>query len=354
MRISKAQQGQAAAYHLLMKGSLAFEQAKHREGLDALSVAHSLLTKLAETAETAHAEALANEMIDEVEPMLRFCAYKLELDTSRGVCELAEETAAEQQDKLVEGYSQLVAGLEEQGKKSQREAVELSWRGAHIPVRSAELVGVVLKVKQALASLEADRNIGADKKKKSAKKDVMGARRMGTYDKALLVLSDAEEVARQLVEDNKVGSSLWTTRISLCSCPSRYPQIALSMSTSARFEASSTPLQLAHSYIVYQLLSVRTKRDLLLIEDTSSKLESREAKIREKEREYIIKTGSRDEDEAEKKVRKHRARVYPSLVKIYDGIVQSLEQMRDLEAVEQDGDLAAKVEARIAFVRAAR
>lgn len=126
------------------------------------------------------------------------------------------------------------------------------------------------------------------------------------------------------------------------------------MSTSARFEASSAPLQLAHSYIVYQLLSVRTKRDLLLIEDTSSKLESREAKIREKEREYIIKTGSRDEDKAEKKVRKHRARVYPSLVKIYDGIVQSLEQMRDLEAVEQDGDLAAKVEARIAFVRASR
>jgi signal recognition particle subunit SRP68 len=188
-----------------MKGSLAFEQAKHREGLNALSVAHSLLTKLAETAETAHAEALANEVIDEVEPMLRFCAYKLELDTSRGVGELAEETAAEQQDKLVEGYSQLVAGLKEQGKKSKREAVELSWRGAQIPVRSAELVSVVLKVKQALASLEADRSIGADKKKKSVKNDVMGARRMGTYDKALLVLSDAEEVARQLVEDNKVG-----------------------------------------------------------------------------------------------------------------------------------------------------
>ena len=188
-----------------MKGSLAFEQGKHQDGVNALSVAHTLLSKLAETAETAHSEALANEMIDDVEPMLRFCAYKLGLDTSQGVAELAEQTSAEQQDQLVEGYSQLVKGLEENGQNSQRETVELSWQGSQIPIRSAELVGVVLKVKQALASLEADRGTAkSSAKQKGGRKDVMGARRMGTYDKALLVLSDGEEIARQLVEDNKV------------------------------------------------------------------------------------------------------------------------------------------------------
>jgi signal recognition particle subunit SRP68 len=104
--------------------------------------------------------------------------------------------------------------LEEQGKKEEREAVELVWRGRDIPVRSAELVGVVLKVKKAIASLEADKDVGG-KKKKGGRKEVMGARRMGTYDKALLVLSEGEDVARQLVEDNKVRCALALFPISL-------------------------------------------------------------------------------------------------------------------------------------------
>lgn len=113
-------------------------------------------------------------------------------------------------------------------------------------------------------------------------------------------------------------------------------------------------MQLAHAFIVYQLLSVRIKRDLLLVKDTSAKLEAREVKIRAKERDFVATTGVRNEDKADKKIRKQRARTYPSIVKLYDGIVQSLETMRDLESVEQDGDLASKVEARIAMARASR
>lgn len=342
IQLSKAQQGQATAYWLYMKGSLAFEQGKHRDGLQSLSVAHVLLTKLADTAETAQSEALANEVIDDIEPMLRFCAYKVEIDTSRGVSAIAEQTATTERTKLVEGYDDLIKNLEDEGNATKRESVSLRWRGQDIPVRSAELVDVVIKVQSALKSLQADQDIAGaksasrsaeGKKVKGARREVLGARRMGTYDKALLVLSDAENVARQLVEDNK---------------------IALSKSSSTRHETSSAPLQLAHACIVYHLLSVRTKRDLLLIADTSSKLATREERIRTKDREYVARTGERNEGLADKKLRKQRARVYPSLVKIYDGIVLSLEQMRDLEPVEQDGDLATLVEARNAAVLASR
>ncbi|KAI5474494.1 signal recognition particle subunit SRP68, partial [Pseudohyphozyma bogoriensis] len=130
--------------------------------------------------------------------------------------------------------------------------------------------------------------------------------------------------------------------------------IASSRSTSTRSDATSAALQQAHAYIVYQLLSIRTKRDLLLIDDTQSKLASRETKIRAKEADFVSETGAKDPKVAETKIKKQRARVYPGLVKVYDGIVLNLEQMRDLEAVEQDGDLAATVEARIAFVKASR
>ena len=131
-------------------------------------------------------------------------------------------------------------------------------------------------------------------------------------------------------------------------------QIALSRVQSPRFEASSAPLQLAHSYLIYQHLSIRTKRNLLIIEYSKAKLAAREVKIAEAEADYLAKTGSKDPKAAANKVRKHRAKVYPSLVKLYENIIQSLEQMRDLEVVEQDGELAATVEARIAFVRAWR
>lgn len=208
-RLSVSQRGQVAAYFLVMKGSLAFERAKHEEGLEALSVAWELLGKLAETAESAGEEALMNEVIDEVEPMLRFCAYSLQKDIASGMGDVAREVTGAEGPKLVEGWAALLAELEASGGREKRETIELSWRGREIPVRNVELVGVVAKVTAALKTLENDVEAGKEGKerKKGARKVIMGAKRMATYDRALLVLSEGEEVARQLVEDNKVRSS---------------------------------------------------------------------------------------------------------------------------------------------------
>lgn len=211
-KLTGAQTGQATAYHLVMKGTYEFEKARYADGLNSLSVAHELLAKLATSADTAHNQALANEMIDEAEPMLRFCAYKTGLDTSEGVAKLAQATAAQRAETAVPGYLSLVRKLENEGQQAKKETVELSWRGKAIPVRSAELVDVVIKVKQSIDTLKADRSSSEstearDKQRKGSRREVMGQRRMGTYDKALLVLSDAEAVASQLVDDNKVCRS---------------------------------------------------------------------------------------------------------------------------------------------------
>jgi signal recognition particle subunit SRP68 len=211
-RLSAADLGQIQAYHLVLAGSLAFERGKHEEGLETLSAAYEVLSTLAATAGSATEEALANERLDEVEPMLRFCAYRLGKDTAAGVASISKDVAAEALPKLVPDWADLRSRLEEEGKASSREAVEVWWRGELVPVRNAELVGVAVKVKAALASLEQDQAIGkkggdgSEGKKKAGdgKKEILGARRMGTYDKALLTLSDAEAVAGQLVEDNKV------------------------------------------------------------------------------------------------------------------------------------------------------
>lgn len=209
-QISMVQKGQTTAYYLYMKGSLAFEQAKNKEGLESLSLLYELLGTLSKTSETAQEEALANEMMDEIEPMLRFCAYSLRMDISNGVGEVAKSITSSEGEKSIKGWNELIEELEKRGKAKgdKGKTVELRWRGEEIPIRNVELVSVISKVQEALRSLENDKvpkKVRDDGVKKGGRKEVMGARRMGTYDKALFVLSEGEETARQLMEDNQVS-----------------------------------------------------------------------------------------------------------------------------------------------------
>lgn len=132
----------------------------------------------------------------------------------------------------------------------------------------------------------------------------------------------------------------------------RRVQIALSVSHSPRFEATSSSLSRVFSYISYYHLSVLTKRDLLLISHAEVSLSNKLSKLITKEAEYLTKYGKEDKSKREKKERRVKARVGPGLCKIYDGVLLRLEQMRDLDLVENDGDLSSGVEARIAFVKA--
>lgn len=149
-------------------------------------------------------------MIDEIEPLLRFCAYTLQMDISSGTGKIIKSTTEREKENLIKGYDKLVQDLEKNGARVKREAVQVTWRGKDIPVRNAQLVTVMMKVQTSLKGLEADGGSGAATKQKKrrvdGRKEIMGARRMATYDRTLLVLSEAEEVARQLVEDNKVPS----------------------------------------------------------------------------------------------------------------------------------------------------
>lgn len=128
-------------------------------------------------------------------------------------------------------------------------------------------------------------------------------------------------------------------------------QIALSKSRSARLEASSKPLNQIQTYFIYLLLSIRSKRDLLLISSALSKLEGKEVAA-------IEKASNSNQINSRKlletKLNKLRAKAYPGIIKIYDGVVSGLEKMRELDGVEGDGELSARVEARLAYANAKR
>jgi signal recognition particle subunit SRP68 len=96
-----------------------------------------------------------------------------------------------------------------------------------------------------------------------------------------------------------------------------------------------------HAYIVYQLLSRRIQRDLLLV---SALLSTSKTHDSAKDTPPVLTHKQEFVD----------SRLYPAIVKLLDTIIQSLDQMRTLSIVDDNPDLSSAVEARISFTKARR
>lgn len=348
---------QAEAYSLYISGTYSFALASSatssslasaaRRGADQLSSAYVLLEDFGKNSVRATEEALAFELLDELEPMIRFCAYKADIsDSTLTVAELARSIGQPivETNESPQKWADLLKAFEAEeqqairgrkGAKKVEEAVKsLQWRDVDIPIRSAELSAALARVQRALAS--ARRTSSTRKGSKSRKSATSGvtigaesgqSRAMVDYDKALATLSEAQETARKLVEDNAT---------------------ALAKAQSARFEAATKPLAIAYSYITYQLLTLRIERDESLMATMLAKLAHREAKFYKDGRPSASGT-------VPVLIKRRRAKTYPILIKLLDGILQSLEQLRELDVVEEDGrDLAGRVDCTIAFDKARR
>lgn len=352
---------QAQIYAHTLAGTYSFSLASSnvgppsaaREGANALATAYVLLESFAQHSDRANDQALAFELIDEIEPMLRFCAYKAEIPLSN----LAEtaRSLGNQQMKEHSEISELVSRYEQEEKassaasgrkstKSQQSASlvkQIRWRDVDIPVKSAELSSALAKVHLALSQLNNSSSGVTKSSKKLAKKGgqagpakaEIGQLAMARYDRALSTLSEAEQRARKLVEDNAT---------------------ALGKAHSTRFESATKPLATAHSYILFQLLSLRISRDENLLASSLAKLKHREQKATTAQATRASRSANATRA-SEDTVARRRAKTLPVLVKLLDTILQSLEQIRELDIVEEDSaDLASQVDAKIAFLKARR
>jgi signal recognition particle subunit SRP68 len=115
--------------------------------------------------------------------------------------------------------------------------------------------------------------------------------------------------------------------------------------TSAGSSAAGTrDIQFVHAYIVYQLLSRRIQRDLLLITTLLSSQSPSLARTPQKPTLSTLKPKKEQVD----------ARLYPAVVKLLDTILQSLSQMRNLSIIDEGPDFASAVEARLLYTKARR
>ncbi|TFK38609.1 hypothetical protein BDQ12DRAFT_630330 [Crucibulum laeve] len=316
-RLSAESLLQVTVYTITLNGRFLRYRDDFEDALIQLSVARGLLDQLAAAATTSRDQALAVFFADEIGPEIRYCAHELGRAKAYDVDAIVVELAGKHRNDIVEKCDELIAKLKSEGQaavkgESRKKLGELSWEGQPVPVRNPELVDVLLKVQEAQARLEG-REGGESSAKVKSKKGV------AAYDAILLALSDAEEVARKLSEVQQ-----------------------LSGSSSTASSSGGRDIQFVHAYIIYQLLSRRIQRDLLLV---SALL------VTEPEGKPGAHTTSKGKSAKPEQV---DSRLYPAVVKLLDTVLQSLTQMRTLSIVDDSPDLASAVEARISFTKTRR
>lgn len=328
-RLSADDYVQATVYTLIINGRLFRHRYEFEDALVQLSVARGLLDELAGRAATSRDQALATAFADEIGPEIRHCAHEMRLQNSYDVDAIVANVAPKHRSQLVEDYDKVLAsvGKEAESAGHGRQKLEtLIWEDEPVPVRNPELVDVLLRVQEAEKRLSEGSKLEEQQTKQGAeagKKGKLGKgarskRGVAAYDAILLALSDAEEVARKLVEAQQLAGS-----------------------TSSAAPAGTRDVAFVHAFVVYQLLSYRIQRDLLLI---STLLHQSQA----------VRTPRAGGSAPKPRKERVDARLYPAIVKLLDNTIQSLGQMRALTIVDESPDLASAVEARQEITKARR
>ncbi|KAF5375208.1 hypothetical protein D9758_000005 [Tetrapyrgos nigripes] len=335
-RLSALSLLEATIYTLILNGRFLRFRDDFDSALVQLSVARSLLDELADplNAPTSRDQALASVFADEIGAEIRYCAHELGMERAWDVDSIVKDVGKKERAKLVDGVEEILKKYKEQvteskgghHQKEQRILEPLMWEGEPIPVRNPELVDVLLKVQQAEKKLD------------------------GAYDAILSALSDAEDVARRLAESQGSGGS----GIPASNVGGAGP--------GASGGGTTRDVQFVHTYIVYQLLSRRIQRDLLLgsalISQAQVESESKSASTKSKTPSTgpgaatsQSKPTSGLKDANSKDV---HPRILTATLKLLDTILQSLNQMRTLSIVDDNPDLAEAVDARVSWTRGRR
>jgi signal recognition particle subunit SRP68 len=199
-RLSQQTFAEITIYHLSLRSELGFEKSQWAETLTDLATRRTLLSTLSDSATDSYDQALAIEFIDQYDPLIRFCAYKLGRAESHDIEGVVSDIDAEMMEEALPGMSALLEGLRRETKVREMEAgrrtlEDVTFAGEKVELRNAEIVRVMLKVQEALGKLEKKGQDGR-------------GRGMKGWDNVLAVLGEAESVAKHLLDDHEVGTRL--------------------------------------------------------------------------------------------------------------------------------------------------
>ncbi|CAG8486057.1 8117_t:CDS:10 [Diversispora eburnea] len=280
------------AYSALMSGYLLFEKQSFQAALDKFAAARTIYEKLS-SAGTPHQETLCQSAIDDIDPNIRYCAYKLRIgtDSVSDVEDLVKTTIKKNKGvglDLLEAEVESVLAQNRQVKAAS--ITSISWRGHIIPLKNADLAICILKTREASTKLEEALNTNAEE-----------ATKMEMFDSLLEAYGDAERFAKNALKEDAS-------------------------------EQISADLNYVYNYVSYNYLCRRIQRNLMLVDSLKKQLEAQKS--------------SDDVGFISGK--------YQDIVKLYDNVLQSLNEISELSEVQNNLPLSQEVEAKIWFFKAWR
>ncbi|GET01708.1 signal recognition particle subunit SRP68-like [Rhizophagus clarus] len=289
------------AYSALMSGYFLFEKQSWQAALDKFAAARTIYEKLSK-AGSSHQEILCQSAIDDIDPNIRFCAFKLKLgtDSNTGVEDLVKITIGKNKGVGLDLLEAEVESVLAQTRQEKAAALtSISWRGRVVPLKNADLAICILRAREATTNLENASDANAEE-----------ATKMELFDFLLEAYGDAEKFAKNAVKEDAEA----TAKIK-----------------SSKSEQISADLNFVYNYVAYNYLSRRIQRNLMLVSSLQLSLENHE----HVEERFI---GGK----------------YQDIVKLYDNVLQSLTEIGDLSAVQNDVNLSREIDSKIWYYKAWR
>lgn len=198
LSLQPLQEAEAVAYRLFLLSNYYFEKGAWHSAITSLNAAQSVLEPLAAKTGVQTSEAIAYELLDEIQPMIRVATAKGE-STQASTEKSSTESKATQD--LVQPLLQELKSTESQSSKVKHLTEVTWWNAETIPLRNADLARAVSSALQ------------------TADKDIVAATdSLKRFDKSFNALSEAEDVARKIVDENQVRDALNSSLVFRLTC----------------------------------------------------------------------------------------------------------------------------------------
>lgn len=293
------------AYASLIRGAALFENQSWEPCVKSYAVARIVYSALAAATSSDLFKDLLSETID---PSIRYAAYQLKTPRTIPVVAIARKAFPQSDDWLVQQVNGLDRGVLRQDDPEAKEGAAgenaprtLTWRSREVKIEDAAISLAWGQVQEAKGRLS---------ERLAALKDAGLKDKAGAYDEILTVAQDAVDATKEAIDELR-GEGL------------------------SQSDSRMQSLQITRTAVSYEMISWRIGRNRVLTGEHDGAVENYEVLSRKKPKKEPTPAQKRREDKPRVKTAKLR-----EMVALYEGILQSVDSVKELPGVAADETLA--------------
>ncbi|KAL9943515.1 hypothetical protein ACHAQF_004012 [Verticillium nonalfalfae] len=302
---------EAKAYAALIRGAASFEKQAWDPSVKAYAVARIIYSALATAAKGDIYKDLLSETID---PSIRYAAYQAKTPRTVPVTTIARKAFPQSDAWLVQQLNGLNPNIlkqetsdsAEKSSGSENAPKTLTWRSREVKIEDAAISLAWGQVQEAKADLSEQLAALSGSDPKTA---------AGAYDDILTATQDAVDATKEAIDELR-GEGV------------------------AQSDPRMQSLQITRTAVNYEMISWRIGRNRVLTGEHDGAEENYQPLSRKKSRKETAEIRKRKVDPPSRKIAKLR-----ELVALYEGILQSVQSVRELPGVAADESLAHQLDA---------